>query len=109
MFALYPLIGDYLDGTAAKGLYDACLVGKEEMKGEVHIYSPGYREDEIEEILGYCDHIIFNFPALSIQSKMFACFTKLDCASILNAQHKLAMKSIIPVRQAHAWARRPIF
>ncbi len=68
MFALYPLIGDYLDGTAASGLYEARL-GKEEMKGEVHIYSPGYREDEIEEILGYCDHIIFNSPSQLSQFK----------------------------------------
>ena len=45
MFSLYPLIGTYLNGTAASSLFEARL-GFEEMKGrEVHIYSPAYRED----------------------------------------------------------------
>ena len=59
MFSLYPLIGAYLSGTAASGLFEARL-GKEEMGGETHVFSAAYREDEFDEILGYCDHIVFN-------------------------------------------------
>lgn len=60
MFSLYPVISKYLSGTAASSLFEARL-GFEEMKGkEVHIYSPAYREDEFDEIIGICDHIIFN-------------------------------------------------
>jgi len=59
MYSLYPLIGQYLDGTTASGLYEARL-GKEEMKKENHVYAPAYREDEIDEIISYCDHIVFN-------------------------------------------------
>lgn len=59
MFALYPLIGKYLAGTTASGLYEAKL-GYEEMGMETHIYSPAYREDEIEEITDIVDHIVFN-------------------------------------------------
>lgn len=59
MFALYPLIGRYLAGTAASGLYEARL-GKERMGKESHVFSPAYREDEFEEILKYSDHIVFN-------------------------------------------------
>ncbi|WP_058485694.1 carboxynorspermidine decarboxylase [Defluviitalea phaphyphila] len=60
MFSLYPLIGQYLSGTAASSLFEARL-GYEEMKGkEVHIYSPAYREEEFDEIMNFCDHIIFN-------------------------------------------------
>ncbi|NLX76061.1 MAG: carboxynorspermidine decarboxylase [Clostridiaceae bacterium] len=60
MFSLYPLIGTYLNGTAASSLFEARL-GFEEMKGrEVHIYSPAYREDEFDEIVKICDHIVFN-------------------------------------------------
>lgn len=61
MYTLYPLIGEYLDGTTASGLYEARL-GYEEMGKENHIFSPAYKEEEIEEILRYCDHIIFNSP-----------------------------------------------
>jgi carboxynorspermidine decarboxylase len=59
MFAVYPLIKQFIDGTAASGLYEARL-GFEEMGGENHIFSPAYRDDEIDEIIKYCDHIIFN-------------------------------------------------
>ncbi|MDD4773044.1 MAG: carboxynorspermidine decarboxylase [Eubacteriales bacterium] len=59
MFAVYPLIKRYLDGTAASGLYEARL-GYEEMGGENHVFSPAYRDHEIDEIITYCDHIIFN-------------------------------------------------
>ncbi len=61
MYALYPLIGEYLDGTTASGLYEARL-GREEMGKENHIFSPAYREEEMEEIAGLCDHIVFNSP-----------------------------------------------
>ncbi len=59
MHAMYPLIGQYLSGTAASGLYEAKL-GHEEMAKENHVFSPAYREDEIDEIISICDHIIFN-------------------------------------------------
>ncbi len=59
MTTLYPLIGEYLLGTTASGLYEARL-GYEEMGKETHVFAPAYREDEIDEILSICDHIIFN-------------------------------------------------
>ena len=59
MFSLYPLISKYLNGTAASGLYEAKL-GYEEMGSETHIFSAAYNEDEFDEILKICDHIIFN-------------------------------------------------
>ncbi|WP_287448470.1 carboxynorspermidine decarboxylase [Sellimonas sp.] len=59
MYSLYPLIVQYLDGTAASGLYEARL-GAEEMGKENHVYAPAFREDEMEEILKYSDHIVFN-------------------------------------------------
>ena len=38
-FYEYPLIGRYLDGTTASGLYEARL-GKEEMGKENHVFHP---------------------------------------------------------------------
>lgn len=59
MFCEYPLIGRYLKGTTASGLYEAKL-GREEMGKENHIFAPAYKETEIDEIAGICDHVIFN-------------------------------------------------
>ncbi len=58
-FAEYPLIRQYLTGTTASGLYEAKLA-HEEMGGEVHIFSPAYREQDMDEIASICGHIIFN-------------------------------------------------
>ena len=59
MFSLYPLIAKYLNGTTASGLYEARL-GYEKMGGETHVFSAAYNEEEFDEILEICDHIIFN-------------------------------------------------
>ncbi len=58
-YSLYPLIGEYLSGTTASGLFEAKL-GAEEMGGETHVFSAAYRDDQIDEIIDICDHIIFN-------------------------------------------------
>lgn len=59
MFRVYPLIGKYLAGTTASGLFEARL-GHEQMGGETHIFSPAYKEAEFGEILSLCNHIVFN-------------------------------------------------
>ena len=59
MFSLFPLIRQYLYGVAASSLDEARL-GFEEFGREVHAFAPAYRDEELDELLGYCDHIIFN-------------------------------------------------
>jgi len=59
MFYFYPLIGEYLSGTAASGLWEARL-GHEFMGKENHIFAPAYRAAEFDDILNISDHIIFN-------------------------------------------------
>lgn len=72
MYYYYPLIGEYLDGVTASGLYEARL-GYEELcqkeiidrngkvrKCENHVFSPAYQEKHIDELLEICDHLVFN-------------------------------------------------
>ena len=58
-FEEYPLIGRYLDGTTSSGLFEARL-GKEKMGKSNHVFSPAYKEEEFEELVTICDHIVFN-------------------------------------------------
>ena len=67
-FALYPLVGSYLAGATASGLFEARL-GYEEMvlplaktgrKCENHVFSPAFTEKEFEQLLAYADHFVFN-------------------------------------------------
>lgn len=59
MFAVYPLIGQYLNGVTSSGVFEAKL-GYEEMGKEVHTYAPAFSDADFEEILLYSDHIVFN-------------------------------------------------
>ncbi|NYF24891.1 carboxynorspermidine decarboxylase [Sporosarcina sp. JAI121] len=59
MFSVYPLIGNYLNGVTSSSVHEARL-GYEEMGKEVHTYAPAFSENEIDEILSYSDHIVFN-------------------------------------------------
>lgn len=59
MFSLYPLIGDYISGTTASGLFEARL-GYEEMGKENHVFAPAYKEADMRELVKICDHVIFN-------------------------------------------------
>ena len=61
-FSQYPLIGQYLSGATASGLYEARL-GREELGKENHVFSPAYRDGEFDEIVSLCDHIVFNSVA----------------------------------------------
>ena len=62
MFRLYPLMGEYLAGTTASGIYEARL-GHEEMGKENHVFAPAFKEQDMQELVQICDHIIFNiFP-----------------------------------------------
>lgn len=67
-YRLYPLIGTLLSGATASGLYEARLCAEEmakPLKGkgiscENHVFSPAFKEEEFDQILEYCDHIVFN-------------------------------------------------
>lgn len=80
-YHLYPLIREYISGTACSGLFEAKL-GYEKMGRENHVFSAAYREDEIDEIISYCGHIIFNS------------FTQLDRYrdKVLNAGKKIGLR-----------------
>ena len=59
MYHYYPLIGRYLSGTTASGIYEARL-SQEEMGKENHVFKPAYEVDEIPRLAAICDHVVFN-------------------------------------------------
>ena len=58
-FYEYPLIGRYLSGTTASGLFEARLA-HEEMGKENHVFCPAFLPQEMDELVEICDHIVFN-------------------------------------------------
>ena len=59
MFRVYPLCAKYLAGTTASGLYEARL-GREEFGGEVHVFEPAYKPDEMAELCKTADFVYCN-------------------------------------------------
>ena len=59
MFRLYPLMGAYLAGTTASGIFEARL-GHEEMGKENHVFAPAFKTEDMQELVQICDHIVFN-------------------------------------------------
>lgn len=59
MWSLFPLVGEYLKGCTASSVWEAKLA-KYEMGKEVHAYSPAYKPEDINKLLGLVNHISFN-------------------------------------------------
>jgi carboxynorspermidine decarboxylase len=59
MWSAFPLVRKYLNGATASSLFEARLCF-EEMKTRAHVYSPGYFENEFDELMKYSSHIVFN-------------------------------------------------
>lgn len=59
--AVYPLCAKYLAGTTASSLFEA-KHGHDMFGGETHVFAPAFAPEEIDELLGLVDHIVFNSP-----------------------------------------------
>ncbi len=99
MYYYYPLIGSYLNGVTASGLYEAKL-GYEELcakeipdingnikKCENHVFSPAYPEADMDEILSICDHLIFNSFAQWEKYREKAIASGKECGIRINPEH----------------------
>ena len=67
LFALAPLITKYLDGCCASGLNEALLAQREfggnasgEGKREVHVYAPAFKQQELQHLCEFVDHLVLN-------------------------------------------------
>ena len=78
-FDFYPLVAKYLDGTTASGLFEARLAHEEMPGREYHVFNPAFSEKEMEDLVKWCDHIVFNSVA---QWKRFRDFPGLPSAGL---------------------------
>jgi carboxynorspermidine decarboxylase len=62
MWSLADVVGEYLDGVCASGLWEARLA-REHYRGHLTTYSPAYKREDLPEILRLSDSVIFNAPA----------------------------------------------
>lgn len=88
MYSLYPLMRNYLAGVTSSSLFEAKL-GFEEMGKEVHIYAPAYIENEFDEIIKYCGHIVFNSfsQLIKYKDKIKKANKKIDIGIRINPEY----------------------
>jgi len=81
-------IRQHLVGTTASGLHEA-LLGREEFGGEVHVYSPAFKDDELTHLLRLADHLSFNSPAQwrRFRDQVKAAPRKISCGLRVNPEH----------------------
>ncbi|MET0909988.1 MAG: carboxynorspermidine decarboxylase [Ilumatobacteraceae bacterium] len=58
-WGVFELMARHLDGTTSSSLYEARL-GRERFGKEVHAYSVAWSADELAEVAGFADKVIFN-------------------------------------------------
>ena len=88
MWSYAPLVRKYLSGVTASSLNEA-LLGRKEFKGDVHVYAPAYRDDEIDRIVDNADHISFNSISqwMRLRDRVRKRKPSLSCAVRINPEH----------------------
>lgn len=59
MWSVFPLIRETLHGVCASSPWEARL-GREEFGGEVHSFAAAFKEEDVRELLGLSNHLVFN-------------------------------------------------
>jgi carboxynorspermidine decarboxylase len=59
MWSTFPLVRQYLKGATASAVWEAKLANYE-MGGEVHCYSPAYKQKDMDQLLSLVHHLSFN-------------------------------------------------
>lgn len=87
-FVFYPLIGKYISGTTASGIFEAKL-GYEEMGKETHVFAPAYTIQDMNELVKICDHIVFNSFSQWEKHKETVknCNRKIECGIRINPEY----------------------
>jgi carboxynorspermidine decarboxylase len=88
MWELAPLIGEYLDGVCASGLWEARLA-RDKYSGIIETYCAGYKAEDLSEILDMSDHIVFNSPGqhARFRSLLDAADASFDVGLRINPEH----------------------
>ncbi len=94
-FPVYPGLRPYLSGTAASGLHEARL-GAEEFGGEVHVFSPAFKPDEITALVEIADHFVFNSLGQwhRYQDEVLAAPRAISCGLRINPEYAEAVAEI---------------
>lgn len=83
------LVGEYLDGATCSGLHEAKFAAKY-ARGEIHTYSPAFKDEDIDEVLALSKHVVFNSFAQWAKFKEKALAAGVTCGLRVNPELSVA-------------------
>ncbi len=88
-WSTFPLVQRYLAGATSSSPHEARLA-KEKLDGEVHTYAPAYSEQDMHQVLQYCDHLIFNSLGQweRFKAQVQSAPRKISCGLRVNPEHQ---------------------
>ena len=95
MWSTFSQIKEYLHGCTASGLHEAKLA-YEKFGGEVHTYSPAYKDEDIDEISKISNHVVFNSPSqlFKYTSRVKEVNPEASISLRINPEHSASPKEI---------------
>ncbi|PSM53297.1 carboxynorspermidine decarboxylase [Campylobacter blaseri] len=81
-----PYIDKYLNGATCSGLYEAKYAHEFIKNGEIHTYSPAFKDEDIDEVLKISNHIVFNSFNQWIKFKDKALTSNVECGLRVNPE-----------------------
>jgi len=87
-WSTYALCRKYLAGAAASSLHEARLAN-EYFGGELHLCTPAYRDDDMDEYITIVDHIVFNSFSqwAHFKEKVQSAARHIECGLRINPMH----------------------
>lgn len=88
-----PYVDKYLSGATCSGLHEA-KYAKEFISGEIHTYSPAFKDEDFNEIVKISNHIVFNSFNQWQKFKKIALENGVECGLRINPQSSYAPKDM---------------
>ena len=79
-------IAKYLNGATCSGLHEAKFAKEFINSGEIHTYSPAFKDADFDEIVQISDHIVFNSAAQWQKYRQKALDSGVKCSLRINPQ-----------------------
>lgn len=81
-----PYVAKYLSGATCSGLHEAKFAKEFINSGEIHTYSPAFKDADFDEIVQISDHIVFNSAAQWQKYRKKALESGVKCSLRINPQ-----------------------
>lgn len=89
-----PYVDKYLWGATCSGLHEAKFADEFIKRGEIHTYSPAFKDEDFKEIIKISNHIVFNSPNQILKFKNTALKNAIECGLRINPQSSFSPKDI---------------